>query len=116
MVAAYDARQSRTPHRLGHRRGEHAAQPAHRDFLAALRRRRMQNRAERHASAAMCERLGNLRDERFGGVRTARIGAAKAPRCSDQLNVSLHRYIQFRERRRGPLERRRCGWCPIVTQ
>jgi hypothetical protein len=105
VIAADDARQARAAHRIGDRRGEQAAEPAHRRFPAALGRGRMQRRPDDHVGAARRQFLRDEGDQRFRGLRAARIRASKAPGCADQLDLSLHGYNDFRGPRRVLLER-----------
>ena len=57
----------------------------------------MKNRSRHDPRAALGEGLHEERDQRFRGLRAARIRAPKTPRRADQLDLSLHRYTRFRE-------------------
>jgi len=75
VVAADDARQAALPQRIGHRRGEQAAQAAYREELAALVRPGGKDRpAQRRVAAIAQARLGERRERRRGGA-AARVRA-----------------------------------------
>ena len=93
MVAADHAGQAAAAARRGDRRGQLAAELAHGELLAPLARGRLEDRAKGRSHTALAEALREQRCQHRGRLGAAGIGAAKAPRRTDYLNLSLHRDI-----------------------
>src|SRR6185295_18319358 len=89
VVAADHTGQPCAAPRVGHCRGELAAELAYGVLLAPLSRRRLEDRPRARGHAARGEALRELRHQYRGRLGAAGIGPAEAPGRADQLDLSL---------------------------
>jgi hypothetical protein len=104
MVTAEHAREAPGAQRLADGAGQPAASAAHGELPAALRGKRRHHGADPHFGPRRLQTLDEQRRERSRRFRAAGVRAPEAPRCADDVDLSLHRYIRIRVPR--PLD----GW------
>src|SRR5207248_11016740 len=97
VIAAEHARQIAAAQRLGNRRGEQAAELAHRELPAPFGERRRKDRPGAHRHPAAPQVLNHQPREYRRRFRTARLGTTESPGRADQFDLSWHLYVALEE-------------------